>query len=431
MLSRRKGREGFTLVELLVVIAIIGVLIALLLPAVNAAREAGRRATCRTNMRQLALGLMNYESSYKTLPPSSMGFLQGPAANTIGGLPGGSGNNATLTYNPGAPGVENTVLAGSTGAWTTQKPSCMTYSWQTLVFPQIEQTQLWSNLRFAIGSFDEQTLNGSSGGTNLMAGYATVVRALLPVMRCPSFRGVDVSTATEYGGSGTTGSQFVSMAIANYQGMGATTIDKLCGNSSLGSPPFPDGMMTPPSFRRKGGVALRDVLDGLSNTIMLVETREPNYSTAYDGSTNALVAIHRDGNPLTLVQPGGSFANPPGPTGTATNTLPYPVPDTTMTPAPLVNLNRGGLQKDTRASMPTGSQLTYLSTTLQSLYSPQSALFAQAWQWGPSSQHPGGAHHAMGDASVQWLSDNISVMSYYGLSSRSGKESVSDALGTQ
>ena len=69
MLSNLRSRtKGFTLVELLVVIAIIGVLVALLLPAVQAAREAARRSTCLNNLRQLSLGVLNYESSNEELP---------------------------------------------------------------------------------------------------------------------------------------------------------------------------------------------------------------------------------------------------------------------------------------------------------------------------------------------------------------------------
>ncbi|HVC92532.1 MAG TPA: DUF1559 domain-containing protein, partial [Pirellulales bacterium] len=68
LLQKRPARNAFTLLEILIVIGIIGILIALLLPAIQAAREAARRRSCANNLAQLAIAVSHYESVHGTLP---------------------------------------------------------------------------------------------------------------------------------------------------------------------------------------------------------------------------------------------------------------------------------------------------------------------------------------------------------------------------
>ncbi len=97
-----RPRRAFSLVELLVVIAIIGVLVSLLLPAIQAAREAARRTSCQSNLRQLGLALHNYQSTHKVFPPSTVS-LGGAAGQPWSGqsflLPYLEGNTFYLRIN--------------------------------------------------------------------------------------------------------------------------------------------------------------------------------------------------------------------------------------------------------------------------------------------------------------------------------------------
>ena len=124
------SRRAFTLVELLVVIAIIGILIALLLPAVQAAREAARRAQCLNNMKQLGLGLINYHDTRRVFPASVYGYR---------------------ACNVGAPTPSTTGLNNS--------------GWM-LVLPHLEQDAMTDNFNPKIATSTAEA-NASSGPINM------------------------------------------------------------------------------------------------------------------------------------------------------------------------------------------------------------------------------------------------------------------------
>src|SRR5215211_2132386 len=135
MNSFRSQKRGFTLVELLVVIAIIGILVALLLPAIQAAREAARRSQCVNKMKQLGLAVLNYESARKVLP----------YANTP---------NLTQALKTGA-------CAGAAGSAVASN-GLRHHSIFSFILPYIEEQAVYDQIKFNFDWFDT-TVNTSTG----------------------------------------------------------------------------------------------------------------------------------------------------------------------------------------------------------------------------------------------------------------------------
>jgi prepilin-type N-terminal cleavage/methylation domain-containing protein/prepilin-type processing-associated H-X9-DG protein len=158
--NRQRRAVGFTLVELLVVIAIIGILVALLLPAIQAAREAARRTQCQTNLHNLAIGALNYHDVYKTFPVA----ISNPDLPDANGQPTGN-----LAYGGGA---------------DMTNPNARLYpNWAIQILPFIEEQPLYDAFTFP----DEEAPGGGGYGNNLAsASNRPYIATELAYMLCPS-----------------------------------------------------------------------------------------------------------------------------------------------------------------------------------------------------------------------------------------------------
>jgi prepilin-type N-terminal cleavage/methylation domain-containing protein len=264
--NRRRSPTAFTLVELLVVISIIGILVALLLPAVQAAREAARRTACANNLKQLSLAVLTYESSFRTLPPGSTGAMNGNNSFPAGWR---DPNNAGLPWGH--------------------------FGWSAVILPFVEQQNMYDAMNFNVPAYAESIPEDLGWGAERgPAGDPANRYAALnmpSVFYCPSAKRIKVKT------------QFKDYGI-NY-GTGYTCCPE---RTQAGM----DGV----AFVRSA-IPLADVTDGTTNTFLFLEFAHfANRSwTSRDTGTNQFFWVHHTSQGyVTCAHANGGAPVPPNDT---------------------------------------------------------------------------------------------------------------------
>ncbi len=232
----RHSRTGFTLVELLVVIAIIGILVALLLPAVQMAREAARRMSCSNNLKQVGLALHNYHDAHRRLPPGWVGT---------------------------DPATRRALATGEPG-----------WGWASMILPYLEQENVSDNLIV----FERSLLDPV---------HRAAREQVLPVYKCPSDAG-DL-LVFDLGREDDPATTLVRLAAANYVGVFGTSELHDCESVPLGVECRGNGI-----FAHNSKTRFADIDDGLSNTFMVGErSSRYGYSTWVGAASEGDEALAR------------------------------------------------------------------------------------------------------------------------------------------
>jgi prepilin-type N-terminal cleavage/methylation domain-containing protein/prepilin-type processing-associated H-X9-DG protein len=355
MRGRKAGRGGFTLIELLVVIAIISVLIALLVPAVQKARDAAMRATCANNLKQMGLAMHNYLDSNQKFPHSG----ESPGTKPTLDFPLVYGASATPVGTPGAT------------AFTI-------HSFFTDILPYVEKGDLWNqidqNIRYNDPYYD--TLPAHP----FKFAVATFV--------CPS-NALRPSTGLDAFGFGYNDYQaiaYININVAGALGGGVPLVDSTWG----------DGITQ--GNKRMGALrniqtAPSDITDGLSTTIAMSEDmRAETYPTStYKDPVGNYLPAGSNGNRAAW-----RWGEPDSANGISGPNNQVPAPTWTVAGA-----NPPGTKFINNNSYPMGGPANCPWTIQNCGLDDETFSF-----------HQGGANHLWMDGSVRWIQDSVYGITY-------------------
>jgi len=369
----KRAKKGFTLIELLVVIAIIAVLVALLLPAVQQAREAARRSSCKNNLKQIGLALHNYHEQANTFPPGWCGV--------------GDGNQATHQID--APPAPNITEASA-------------YSWVVPILGNFEAGSLGRKMNVK--------------GPHREAVNDAQVQSILTPLRCPS----------DVGDSQIPNSKGRPQGTSNYPGSFGVGIPE---NVAATDPRRCQGLFGPNTR-----VRIRDIKDGTTNVIAVGERRLTRVSDQI-GVNPATTMLTADGIVVDTGGPTGHstptfWSGTDGLAGAGGNQYAVAEMVATTTTGNAWTLPSAGnitgvatfrINKTAPNHMAGGQTAAGVAIVNDR---PLAGDFIDLNTIGFSSWHVGGAQFLLADGSVRFISENVDNTTYINISRRSDGQTV-------